>query len=177
MKKMIIPLFVILSMVQFSQAKMTRLHHAHQHGSAKLGLAFDDKAGRADLKVSSSSIIGFEHSPKNGREQKLMDMQFSLLETKINDMITLAPELACVFTKDKILLEIDNKESKKSKAEHSDLVAVFNIKCAKSPIGSKITFNFHKFFPNIKDVDASVVAGDLQKSIEIKSNGAVLELK
>ncbi|MCC2679454.1 MAG: hypothetical protein K0R29_2030 [Pseudobdellovibrio sp.] len=163
-------------MVQVSSAKMTRLKHAHHHGSAKLGMAFDDKNGRLDFKVSADSILGFENAPKNERQRNIQISQFALLENKISEMVVMAPELACTFTKEKIEREADAGGSKKSKAEHSDVVAVFNIGCNKSPVGSKITFNFQKFFPKLNDIDAAIVAGDLQKSLEIKKSGTILEL-
>jgi len=176
MKKLILAFALASLMVQVSSAKMTRLKHAHHHGSAKLGLAFDDKMGRLDFKVSADSILGFENVPKNERQRNIQLSQFALLENKISEMVVMAPELACTFTKDKIQRESDPVADKKHKAEHSDVVAVFNIACNKSPLGTKIIFNFQKFFPKLHDIDAAIVAGDLQKSIEIKKSGTTLDL-
>jgi len=184
MKKLILTIVVSFVMVQVASAKMTRLKHAHHHGSAKLGLAFDDGNGRLDFKVSADSIFGFEREPKNDREKKLVESQYALLENKISKMVVLAPELACQFTKEKISRDGDSdhdksaakKKAKAEHSEHSDVMAVFAIKCNKSPIGSKITFNIQKFFPKIQDVEAAVVAGNLQKSLKIKNNGATVDL-
>lgn len=175
MKNLIISVFAATLMVQSVNAKMTRLKHAHHHGSAKMGLVFDDKNGRLDFKVSADSVFGFERAPKNEREKKLVEAQMSLLESKISEMVVLAPELGCVFTKEKMEIQKE-APSKKSKDDHSDLTAVFKIKCAASPVGSKITFNFQKHFPSIHEIDAAVIAGDLQKSLEIKKSGTILEL-
>lgn len=183
MKKQILSIVISSFLVQFASAKMTRLKHAHHHGSAKLGMAFDGGNGRLDLKVSADSIFGFERAPKNDRERKIVESQYALLEGKISEMVVFAPELACQFTKEKISRESDSdheessaKKSKAKHSEHSDVLAVFSIKCNKSPLDSKITFNIQKHFPKIQEVDAAVVVGNMQKSLEIKNSGTSLDL-
>jgi hypothetical protein len=44
-------------------------------------------------------------------------------------------------------------------------------------MNTKIIFNFQKFFPRLKDVDAQIIVDSLQKSAEIKANGTSVELK
>jgi hypothetical protein len=173
--KQIIPLLIALFALPVS-AKIARQHAAHQHGTGKLGIAFEGQNGTGDFRIATSSIMGFEYTPKTGREKKLKEMQLDLLENKINDMISFPQELKCVFKKEKMVVEKDEKESKELHAVHRDLTAVFDISCEKSPLGSKITFNFQKYFPNIHDLDVDVLIGDLQKAVEVKSSGTVLEL-
>jgi hypothetical protein len=43
-------------------------------------------------------------------------------------------------------------------------------------MGSRVTFNFQKYFPNIHDLDVNIIIGDLQKSAEVKTSGSSLDL-
>jgi hypothetical protein len=172
--KKIISVIILLSLPAI--AKITRQHGVHQHGAGTLGIAFDDKTGKVDFKITTSSIMGFEYTPKTGREKKLKEMQLELFQSKISDMISFPSDLGCTFSKDKIEVVKDEKESKEHHAEHSDLVATFNVVCKKSPMGSRVTFNFQKYFPNIHDLDVNIIIGDLQKSAEVKTSGSSLDL-
>lgn len=148
-----------------------REHKAHVHGAAKMAIAFDGLVGKITWEVASEGIYGFEYVPKTAADKKKQQDGLKKLETNISDMVAMSPDLKCVFTKEKI--EVDQHEGGK----HSDIDASFNIKCEKDPIGSTIAFNVQKSFPRLKDVDVQILAGDLQKSVEAKSNGFKVELK
>ena len=148
-----------------------REHAAHNHGSGNLSIAFDDNKGKIDFKIPSESIFGFEHSAQSEKDKKTMAAGLFQLENKISEMIVFDATLKCQFSKNKIEVVPEDKHS-----NHSDTVASFLVVCAKSPVGTKIVFNFQKFFPRIKDLDVQVLAGVIQKSSEAKQNGTVIEL-
>ena len=169
-------LFLCLLASLSSQAKVHREHGAHQHGAGTLGIAFENLQGKIDFKIPSDSIIGFEYSPKSDKDKKVKSTQLALLENKISEMIQFSEDTGCKITKEKIEAVKDEAESKEFHAEHSDVVASFTVNCTKTLVGSRITFNFQKYFPHINDIDVQVIAGDLQKSIEAKKAGTILDL-
>ncbi|MGZ3743571.1 MAG: ZrgA family zinc uptake protein [Pseudobdellovibrionaceae bacterium] len=171
MKFYLIFLSLLFSFVTQAKEKTEhREHGAHVHGSAELSIAFDGNAGKVEFKSPSDSILGFEHPAKSAADKKIKDEAFKKFEENISEMIRFDKNLNCQIKKDKIevLAESDT---------HSDLSAAFTIKCEKSPLNTKITFNFQKFFPRLQDIDTQIIVDSVQKSIEIKSNGTSLELK
>lgn len=133
-------------------------------------MAFEGAQGKVELQSPSDSIVGFEHIPKAAGDLKTRDEAFKKLETQIGEMISFDKNLQCQFTKEKIEMQAES-------ARHSNTLATFNVKCARSPIGSKITFQFQNFFPELKNIKVQILIDNLQKSLEITSKGASLEIK
>lgn len=176
MKKIILLVLSFQLTTLANSPKAHRHHGAHQHGAGQLSIAFDKNTGRAELKASAVSIIGFEHTAKTAKDQKIKADQLATLEGKISEILQFQADLNCKITKEKIEILKDEKKSKGSKAEHSDILAEFNIECLKSPIGSKLIFNFQKFFKNLEDLDVQILVDDFQKSLEVKKSGTSLTL-
>jgi hypothetical protein len=153
-------------------AKVHREHAAHKHGSGTMGIAFDGATGQLDFKIPSESIFGFEHEAKSEKDKKAKTEGLEKLETKITELVVFDPTLNCKFAKNKLEVVPEAEHS-----GHSETIANFTVTCDKSPVGSKMTFNFQKYFPRIKDLDVQVLAGDLQKTVEAKKNGTTLDLK
>jgi hypothetical protein len=158
-----------------------RHHDAHVHGAGTLGIAFDQAKGTLEFKIPSESIFGFEHSAKSEADKKAINEGLQKLETKITEMVVFDSSLKCQFSKDKleVVKEKEGKDEHKNDhhSEHSETVANFTVTCAKSPVGTKLTFNFQKFFPRIKDLDVTFLAENIQASAEAKKNGTVLVLE
>jgi hypothetical protein len=148
-----------------------REHAAHVHGSGSLGIAFDKNIGKLEFKIPSESIFGFEHTAKSKQDKEIESKGLLTLENKFSEMVVFDPSLKCQFKKENIQVV------KEDHGGHSNTVATFSVNCNKSPVGTFITFNFQKFFPRIKDLDVQILADAIQKSIEAKNNGTVLELK
>lgn len=171
MKSVIAFTVLSLSLSAFAAEKHEhREHGAHVHGSANLSIAFEGAQGKVEFKSPSESLFGFEHAAKSAADKKAVDDAFKKFESNIAEMIAFDKSLNCQFTKDKIDIVFESKN-------HSDTAASFSVKCAKSPAGTTLTFNFQKFFPNLKDVDAQIIADTVQKSAEAKANGTSVELK
>jgi len=147
-----------------------REHGAHVHGSAELSLGFDGSQGKIEFKSPSESLFGFEHGANSAADKKAVETAFKKFETNIGEMIQFEKNLQCRLTKEKIEVVAEG-------GNHSDTTAAFAVKCDKSPLGSKVIFNFQKFFPGLKDIDAQIIVDALQKSAEIKASGYSLELK
>lgn len=147
-----------------------REHAAHVHGSAELAMAFEGTQGKIDFKSPSESIFGFEHVAKTAEDKKTLDDALKKIEKNIDQMIRFDQTLKCQFSKEKIDVIFEEKK-------HSSTVAIFNVKCEKPVLGSKLTFNIQKFFPRLKEIDVQIILDNFQKSLKLKSDGNSLELK
>jgi hypothetical protein len=147
-----------------------REHGAHVHGSATLAMAFDGNQGSVEFKSPADSVLGFEHAANSAADKKKMAEVYTIFETKISEMVSLDTSLHCQFHKDKL-------DTVFASANHADVIATFSLKCAKSPAGTTVKFYFQKYFPALKDVDAQFIVDNLQKSLEIKTNGTNLDLR
>lgn len=177
MKALILIVSIVTSIQVLAKGKVHREHGAHRHGAGTLGIAFEEMKGRLEFKIPSESVISFEYTPKTEKDKKTKEIQLMKLETNIADMVSFDASLKCQVTKDKIEVVKDEKESAEAHAEHSDTIATFNVSCDKSPIGTKIVFNFQRYFPKIEDLDVQIIVGNIQKSVEAKKNGTSVELK
>lgn len=155
----------------FALAGEHREHEAHEHGAGKLGIAFDGSNGKMDLKIPSESIVGFEHKAKSKADKTRTAKALALLTEQISKMVVFESELKCVMT------SVSAETVQQPKSSHNDTVAVFNIICAKSPIGSEIVFNFQTYFPKIRDLDVEIIADNVQKSVEVRKINTRLLLK
>lgn len=139
-------------------------HDAHVHGSGSLSIAFDGPQGKIEFNTPSETLFGFEHEAKTAADKKTVNDALKKFENSLAEMISFKKELNCQFTKDKLEVVFESKK-------HSNTQAAFTVKCEKSPVGSRVLFNFQKFFPRLKDVDTQIIADQVQKSLKIKSTG------
>jgi hypothetical protein len=102
-------------------------------------------------------------------------------------MIQIPAEQGCVFTATQVGRVTDagkgdehdhshKKNHDHKHGEHSDFVAMYDVKCQKAVEGAKITFDFRRF-KRLKDLDITLVAGSIQKSAELKRKPLTVEVK
>jgi hypothetical protein len=151
-----------------------REHGAHVHGTGNLAIAFDDTKGKIEFKGAAEGILGFEHKPKNKKDEKAVADAVAHFENDIGKMIQMDASLGCQITKE--MIGQVPEEGEEGSGEHSDWAANFNVVCSKSPIGTKIVIDFSSF-KLLKDMDITVLAGSVQKSAEFKKKPVTIELK
>lgn len=180
---LILSAIMLFSFSSFAKEKKEHRHHeAHVHGGATLNIAFDQLKGKVEFKAASAGVVGFEHAAKSEKDKKTVADMISNIDANISKMIKFDSSLGCVFVKEKIEVvpEVDEdhneKDHGKKHGEHSDFLASFNVTCAKSVLGSKVTFDFTTL-KKIKDLDVTVLIDSVQKTAEVKSKPVVLELK
>ena len=64
----------------------------------------------------------------------------------------------------------------KSKEQHSEVRAEFEVACAKPLSGTEIRFGFMKVFPDIHDVDVALLVGEEQSSADVQNDKGVLKI-
>ncbi|HPI41054.1 MAG TPA: DUF2796 domain-containing protein [Pseudobdellovibrionaceae bacterium] len=185
MKKNSVILGVILtSLVVFADKKNEHRHHeAHVHGGAVLNIAFDQLQGKVEFKGASEGVLGFEHEAKTEKDKKKLSQVISQFESGMGSMVKFDASLGCVFSKEKIeRVGEENHEDHENQnddkhhhGEHSDFVALFNVLCKKEIKGTKLTIDFTQF-KGVKDLDVTILVGDLQKSIEVQRKPVTVEL-
>lgn len=171
-------------------AKKTEKKHehreevAHNHGAAEVSAVFDGLNGRIELSIPSLAVFGFEHRPKNDKDQKKTDEGLAKIDGKISEMLVFDKSLNCQFTKDRVQVsyeggeEVEDAKKRKVKtAEHSDTMAVFNVVCEKPVTGTDLIFNFHTHFSKIKSLNVQIVADGVQKSMTVKKSKTIFSLK
>ena len=150
--------------------KEHRHHKAHQHGHAEMSIAFDGMIGKISLESPADNILGFENKPKNDQQKKQSEDALLKLETQIAQMVQMDPSLLCVMQKHEIQVNYED-------GGHSDVEASFEVKCQKSPLGTKMKFEFQKHFPRLKNIEVQVLVDQISKSIQVKKATAELEIK
>ncbi len=184
MKILILVFTLYFSFDVFAQSsvKTHREHEAHVHGAGTLAIAFDDLVGHVEFKAASEGVLGFEHNAKSEADQKELRALTAKFENEISKFVIFEPALNCRFSKEKIAMILEKvspkkeKQSGKIEGEHSDFVANFKVVCEKSVLDSKLTIDFSSF-SKMKDLDVTVLVGDLQKNAEAKLKLITIELK
>jgi hypothetical protein len=175
MKIFIAFLFLVMNSANASGKKEHRHHKAHVHGAANLDIVFDKLEGRLEFKTPSESVLGFEYQPKSEKDKKKLSDVIAKFETEIAQMIQFDSSLGCSITKEKIEMILE-ETGHKHHGTHSDFVAHFKVRCEKQILGSSLKIDFTSS-PKIKKLNVTFLAGDLQKSFEIKKKPLTVELK
>lgn len=172
--KLMIPLLILsLGLPAAAKPKKERrAHGAHVHGHAALAISFEGAQGRLDFRTPADAIVGFEHEAKTVAQKETVRANSEKFEKGLAEMVKWDASLNCRF--EKAATQIKRE---KDDGHHSEFVAQADIACDKSPAETKVTFDFLKMFPKLRDVDATLLVDNLQKSAEIRSSGVAVELK
>jgi hypothetical protein len=164
---------LIVSLLLFSfwksHAEERRENAAHVHGNAQLSIAFEGVNGEIHFDGAGEGVIGFEHPAKSDKDKKIVADSLRTMESQIGKFLIFDPSLKCEFPSAhaKVVPE----------GNHSDVEADFKVKCAKSPVGSKLKVDYTKSFPLLKKLDVQILADQVQKSATLASFPAEIELK
>lgn len=167
-------LFLTTSALAKEKKHEHREHGAHVHGDGNLSIAFDDTQGKIEFKGAAEGILGFEHEPKSKKDKNTVADAVAQFENEIGKMVQMDPSLGCQFNKELIGQVPEGGEG--GSGEHSEWAANFVVACSKSPLGTKIIIDFSRF-KLLKDVDITVLAGAVQKSVKFKKNPVMIEIK
>tara|TARA_B110001454_G_scaffold219191_1_gene251103 strand:- start:21648 stop:22169 length:522 start_codon:yes stop_codon:yes gene_type:complete len=145
-----------------------REHGAHSHGHADLSIAFDGLNGQIEFKSPAESVVGFEHVAKSDSDKNKVTKAINDFESKITTYVQFDSSLGCKIEKKSIDMVADGS--------HADFIAKFTLSCIKPVNGTALTFDFTGL-KKLKDIDATVLAEELQLKAEIKSKKTKLEIK
>ncbi|MFN0100567.1 MAG: DUF2796 domain-containing protein [Bryobacteraceae bacterium] len=151
----------------------TRSRKAHEHGSAKVNIAFESAAGspkgEIEFEAPADSVIGFEYEAKSAADKAKQSVALNMLKTRFAEMVIFPATAACKLTNTSAKVEARQEQ-------HSEVHAKFDVECAKSLAGTGIRFGFKKVFPKIHDVDVALLAGEQQLSLDVEDDKGVLKI-
>jgi hypothetical protein len=161
----------ILVLSLWADAHQEHRHHgAHVHGKGSMSIAFDDAKGEIVFHTAAMGIVGFEHDAHSKKDIQAKADAFKKFENEIMNMAHFDANLNCKYEKKSMEMKKDED------GDHSDFDADFEVTCDKSPIGTTIVFNF-SMWPAMHEVAATILAGTLQKTVEVKDKSVSLVLK
>ncbi|MFN9891945.1 MAG: DUF2796 domain-containing protein, partial [Acidobacteriota bacterium] len=135
-------------LVLFAAAQLgsqQRGHKAHEHGHAKLNIAFETTTGAPvgaiELESPADSILGFEHAAKTPADKARQEKALATLKARFGEMVILPA--GCKMTPAKVEVHVEG--------QHAEVHAEFNAKCAGPIAGKTISFGFAKVFPKIEE--------------------------
>lgn len=162
--------FVLPALLITSAFAQNRSHKAHEHGHAKLNIAFETTVGApvgsVELEAPADSIVGFEYVAKTPADKAKQEKALATLKARFAEMVVLPT--GCKMTPAKVEVHQDG--------QHSEVHAEFNVKCASSIAGKSISFGFAKVFPKIDEVDVQMLAGAQQAKLEVEKDKGILQI-
>lgn len=176
----IVGLFLAVALLAPAQ---TRSRKAHEHGSAKLNIAFESAKGTPkgviEFEAPAESVVGFEHEAKSAADKAKQSAALTKLKTQIASMVIFAPASGCKIVAKSVEVKAEHHQEAKAgqKAEqHSEVHAEFDVTCAKPLNGTEVRFGFTKAFPGVHDVDVAFLAGEQQARVEVEGDKGVLRI-
>ena len=171
-------------------SQITFAYGAHEHGSAKIDIGVDNTTALIHLEVPAISIYGFEHEAKNEKDKKIVNSAIEKTKANFYRMVKFDSSLGCTFSPNKIepfVKDDDSDETevksdankgtnKKLEGEHGNFKAEFTVKCNKKIAGTKVKFDFKKYFPNISKINAQGLSDISQASAKISNDKGFLQL-
>jgi hypothetical protein len=161
----------------------TRSRKAHEHGSAKLNIAFESAKGAPkgvmEFETPADSVIGFEYEAKSAADKAKQTAALNTLKTRFAEMVIFPAAAACKISNKSAKVDIEQHDAKAKGAkqeQHSEVRAEFDVQCAKPLAGTELRFGFTKVFPKIHDVDVALLAGEQQLSLDVENDKGVLKI-
>jgi hypothetical protein len=161
----------------------TRSRKAHEHGSAKVNIAFESVKGAPkgviEFEAPAEGVVGFEYEAKTPADKAKVTAALNTLKARFGEMVILPAAAACVVKNKSAKVEAEAHEPKAKAAkqeQHSEVHAEFDVACAKPLSGLEIRFGFMKVFPKIHDVEVALIAGDQQAKADVENDKGVLKI-
>lgn len=170
---------VVLLAVGVMLPAQTRSRKAHEHGSAKVNIAFETATGAPkgviEFESPADSIVGFEYEAKSAADKAKVTAALRVLKARFGEMVILPPASGCKLTNKSAKVEAEHHDAK-SKEQHSEVHAEFDVTCAKPLSGGEIRFGFTKVFPKVHDVDVALLVGEQQSKADVENDKGVLKI-
>lgn len=147
--------------------KKHKHHHGkHTHGEADVSFGVDQKTFFFELKGPADVFFGFEHRPKNEKQEKLVSNIREFFKGDLPAIISMDEIDQCK------VVNHDFKWDQKEKG-HSDVEVVIQGECATNVTGKTWTLNLFKKMTHLKEVHLKAVGVDKQVSEHFKSPAAI----
>lgn len=135
---------------------------AHEHGTGKLGIAFEGLKGSWEWEIPMESIVGFEYQPSTPADKQKLADALATVRTRMAEMVVLPAASGCVLT----VAKADGIYDDHGDHKHSDLKASGTILC-RSAVQGEIRFAFQKHFLKVHKTTVQFLSETAQTGAEI----------
>jgi hypothetical protein len=177
-------ILAVLVAFTMALAPQARSRKAHEHGEAKVNIAFETTKGSPkgviEFEAPAESIVGFEYQARTAADQAKMAAALNTLKTRFSEMVILPAASQCkIVARSADVKSEAHNEKKKGGAkpeEHSEVHAMFDVQCAQPLAGKEIRFGFSKVFPRVHEAEVSLLAGEQQSGLDVKQDKGTLRI-
>jgi hypothetical protein len=179
-------LSIVALIAHQGNAAEQRHAEAHVHGTAEINIVVEGKKIVVEFHTPTEGVMGFEHEARTDVEKKKRDAAMKIINDRFNDLVAFDRKAACKLVSAKAQIMRDTEEGSKDKTrasehrqisgEHSEVRAVYQVECERSPAGTKVTFGISKLFPDIHEVKVQVLTDSKQSGVTIKNDRGAAEL-
>ena len=148
---------------------------AHVHGTARLGIAVQDKTVTIQFESPLDSLIGFEHRPATPAQKTAA----SALQSKMHapqDLFRFDSAASCVLTKSEAESAIFQPPVAGAADEHADLDASFEFRCERPDRLSTLEVGLLLAYPRLKRINVDVATDKGQFKRELTSPQRTISL-
>ena len=168
---------------------------SHEHGSANLNIAIDNKVIAIHFESPAVNIIGFEYQPNDEAQRSLISAAKSKLSNFANSY-ELQGEPNCLMISSSADWVSEHSESEHSESEHSEsehseqdetvgasletehaeFVVEFELQCEQINNLTAIDVSLLALFPAIDEIDTQVIYTGGQIKQELTRNNTLIKL-
>lgn len=147
----------------------------HVHGVSRINVAVEGPNAVVELFIPAASVYGFEHEPRNQKEEKHRELALKRLEENVGRVLILEREAGC--RPSSITVGLSSKhDSEENGAEHdrhedghhAEVFSEFTLDCDVGLAGRKVRTGIFGLFPSIEQVTVVVLSETSQQQIRIK---------
>jgi hypothetical protein len=186
-KTLLISVLSVFALMADNAAAAEKRHaEAHVHGVAEINIVVEGKRVVVEFHTPTEGLMGFEHEAKTDAEKKKRDAAMKIVNDRFNELIVFDRKGGCrlVSAKAQIVRGTVRESKDKTRAsehrelggEHSEVQAVYQIECDRSPLGTTVTFGVSKLFPEIHEIKVQVLTDTKQTGATIKNDKGNVEL-
>ena len=151
-----------------AQSSAPAHQHAHVHGVAKLGVAWQDKTVTITLESPLDSVIGFEHRPTTPAQQASVAALQERMKAP-RDLFRFNAEAECIFARGGAESAIFQPPASGAADEHADLDAEFEFTCQRPDRLTTLDVGLFQAYPKLKRLDVDVATDKGQFKRDLRS--------
>jgi hypothetical protein len=159
--------FAALSLPGAAQAQ----HAAHVHGQVQVDVTVDGPLLSVRLEAPLDSLVGFEHRPRTAAQKQAAQAALARIED-VSSWLRPAAAAGCEVAGRKLDADalqpaLAGADPHAGHAEHADLVAEIELRCATPAALKTLDLALFQAFPRIRRVDVRVAgpAGQLRQTL------------
>ena len=147
-----------------------RAEEPHVHGVSRINVAVEGRSAIVELFIPAASVYGFEHEPRNPKEQKDRKLALKRLEENVDRVLIFERDAGCRPSSIKVGLapQHDSERNRAAHGHHAEVFSEFALDCDVNLAGRRVRIGIFALFPSIEQVTAVVLSEITQQQTRIK---------